>query len=55
MLEEQADKAIEKVDENAPFAGVPFLIKELVLHAEGVLHSMGSRIGKIRLFRSIVN
>lgn len=46
MLEEQADKAIEKVDENAPFAGVPFLIKELVLHAEGVLHSMGSRIGE---------
>lgn len=46
MLEEQADKAIEKVDENAPFAGVPFLIKELVLHAEGVPHSMGSRIGE---------
>lgn len=46
VLEEQADKAIEKVDENAPFAGVPFLIKELVLHAEGVSHSMGSRIGE---------
>lgn len=35
VLEEQADKAIEQVDEHAPFAGVPFLIKELVLHAEG--------------------
>ncbi len=46
MLEEQADKAIEKVDKNAPFVGVPFLIKELVLHAEGVPHSMGSRIGE---------
>lgn len=46
VLEEQADKAIEKVDKNAPFAGVPFLIKELVLHAEGVPHSMGSRIGE---------
>lgn len=55
MLEEQTDKAIEKVDENAPFAGVPFLIKELVLHAEGVSHSMGVVLEKIRLYPSIVN
>ena len=28
----------------APFYGVPFLIKDLALHAEGVLNEMGSRL-----------
>ena len=28
----------------APFHGVPFLIKDLALHAEGVLNEMGSRL-----------
>ncbi|MFF5995006.1 amidase [Lysinibacillus sp. KU-BSD001] len=46
VLEEQADNAITNLDETQPFAGVPFLIKELVLHAEGVPHSMGSRIAE---------
>ncbi len=29
---------------DAPFCGVPFLIKDLALHAEGVLNEMGSRL-----------
>lgn len=29
---------------DAPFYGVPFLIKDLALHAEGVLNEMGSRL-----------
>ena len=31
-------------DRSAPFFGVPFLIKDLVLHAEGVACDMGSRL-----------
>ena len=31
-------------DADAPFHGVPFLIKDLALQAEGVLHEMGSRL-----------
>jgi amidase len=31
-------------DRNAPFFGVPFLIKDLALHAEGVACDMGSRL-----------
>ncbi len=31
-------------DANAPFHGVPFLIKDLVLHAQGVRCDMGSRL-----------
>ena len=31
-------------DRNAPFFGVPFLIKDLALQAEGVRHEMGSRL-----------
>ncbi|MGE7953278.1 amidase [Lysinibacillus xylanilyticus] len=46
VLEEQADKAISTLNDNQPFAGVPFLIKEVVLHAEGVPHSMGSRVAE---------
>lgn len=30
----------------APFHGVPFLIKDLALHAEGVLNEMGSRLAQ---------
>ena len=30
----------------APFFGVPFLIKDLALHAEGVLNEMGSRLAQ---------
>lgn len=46
VLEDQAAAAIAKLNENQPFAGVPFLIKELVLHAKGVAHSMGSRVAE---------
>lgn len=46
ILEEEANQSIEKLDEQSMFAGVPFLIKELVLHAKGVPHSMGSRIAE---------
>ncbi len=46
VLEEQANTAIANLNEDQPFAGVPFLIKELVLHAEGVPHSMGSRVAE---------
>ncbi len=31
---------------NGPFAGVPFAIKDLVCHAAGVTHEMGSRLAK---------
>ena len=33
-------------DAGAPFHGVPFLIKDLALHAEGVLNEMGSRLAQ---------
>ena len=33
-------------DAGAPFSGVPFLIKDLALHAEGVLNEMGSRLAQ---------
>ena len=33
-------------DAGAPFSGVPFLIKDLALHAEGVLNEMGSRLAR---------
>ncbi|CAM5208883.1 Amidase OS=Lysinibacillus sphaericus OX=1421 GN=LS41612_14300 PE=3 SV=1 [Lysinibacillus sphaericus] len=46
VLEEQAEKAMSTLHEQQPFAGVPFLIKELVIHAEDVPHSMGSRVAE---------
>ena len=33
-------------DTDAPFYGVPFLIKDLALRAEGVLNEMGSRLAQ---------
>ena len=33
-------------DADAPFSGVPFLIKDLALHAKGVLNEMGSRLAQ---------
>ena len=33
-------------DAGAPFSGVPFLIKDLALRAEGVLNEMGSRLAR---------
>ena len=33
-------------DADAPFFGVPFLIKDLALHAKGVLNEMGSRLAQ---------
>lgn len=43
VLKEQAMNEIKRGISNGPFEGVPFLIKELVLHAEGIPFSMGSR------------
>ncbi|MGG1660870.1 amidase [Brevibacillus sp. NRS-1366] len=44
VLSEQADKEIDSGLPDGPFKGVPFLIKEIVLHASGVPSSMGSRL-----------
>lgn len=42
---ERFDPPLAASDANeAPFRGVPFLIKDLALQAEGVLHEMGSRL-----------
>ena len=42
---ERFDKPLQFSDSgNTPFRGVPFLIKDLALQAEGILHEMGSRL-----------
>jgi len=41
---EQVARQITALPAGAPFAGVPFLIKDLVLHAAGVRCDMGSRL-----------
>jgi amidase len=38
------DPSAPAADRSAPFFGLPFLIKDLVLHAEGVTCDMGSRL-----------
>ncbi|MEH6941686.1 amidase [Bacillus sp. JJ722] len=46
VLEEEAINEIKRGLPNGPFTGVPFLIKELVLHAKNIPTSMGSRIAE---------
>lgn len=46
VLPDQARAEIRKGLPQAPFAGVPFLIKELVLHAKGVRCDEGSRLAQ---------
>nr|WP_243237185.1 amidase [Heliobacterium chlorum] len=46
VLAETAEREIQKGFPDGPFHGVPFLIKELVLHAANVPVNMGSRLGK---------
>ncbi len=46
VLSDQAGKEIEKGLPDGPFKGVPFLIKEIVLHAADVPLNYGSRLAK---------
>ncbi len=46
VLHEQAEKELDSGLPDGPFAGVPFLIKEAVLHAADVPLSMGSHLAK---------
>lgn len=46
VLREQAAAEIAAGLPEGPFTGVPFLIKELVLHAAGVPMQMGSRLAR---------
>ena len=50
ILEEQAINEIESGLPDGSFTGVPFLIKELVLHAKDVPMSMGSRLSENVVF-----
>ncbi len=45
-LPRQARAEAKRVSGDAPFAGVPMMIKELVLHAKGVRSDMGSRLAQ---------
>jgi amidase len=45
-LPEQARAEINTGSRKSPFAGVPFVIKELVLHAKGVRSDSGSRLAR---------
>jgi amidase len=46
VLADQADKEIEAGLPEGPFKGVPFLIKEIVLHAAGIPVNFGSRLAQ---------
>jgi len=46
IIEEKALEEIKNGLPQGPFEGVPFLIKELVLHAKGIPVNMGSRLAK---------
>ena len=46
VLADQARAEIQAGLPHGPFSGVPFLIKELVLHAKGVRLDMGSRLAQ---------
>jgi amidase len=46
ILETFAEPLAGNESTDAPFYGVPFLIKDLALHAEGVLNEMGSRLAQ---------
>jgi amidase len=46
IIADQAEKEIEAGLPEGPFKGVPFLIKEVVLHAAGIPVNMGSRLAK---------
>jgi amidase len=45
-LREQSTDAIASGLPHGPFAGVPFLIKEIILHAKGVRCDMGSKLSQ---------
>ncbi|HEX6594967.1 MAG TPA: amidase [Bacillota bacterium] len=45
-LEEDAMREIKAGLPNGPFKGVPFLIKDVILHAEGIPVNMGSRFAE---------
>lgn len=45
-LREQSAEAIANGLPHGPFAGVPFLIKEIILHAKGVRCDMGSKLAQ---------
>ena len=46
ILSDEAEKEIEAGLPDGPFKGVPFLIKEIVLHAAGIPVNMGSRLAQ---------
>jgi len=46
ILSQQAEREIDAGLPDGPFKGVPFLIKELVLHTAGIPCSMGSRLAE---------
>ena len=46
VLTEESSKEIDQSLPEGPFTGVPFAIKEFVLHAAGVRLDLGSRIGE---------
>ena len=46
ILADEAEKEIEAGLPDGPFKGVPFLIKEIVLHAAGIPVNMGSRLAQ---------
>ena len=46
VLAEQAEKEIQAGLPDGPFKGVPFLIKEIVLHAAGIPVNMGSHLAQ---------